>query len=164
MLSTPIELATVSYWAYIGTVMLIFMTYTDIKKNRTIDDRKNWVMTGLSISIISYANNPFTYTISVFIILIILRQLFLKFKVIGEGDINALSWIMLGYGLINIFKLFFFALFFALITTIYTGLKYSYIYFLNRTSQTKTTLNVNTPFMPVIFATFVFCNWFFWLY
>lgn len=141
------------YWAWMGTLYLIFLTYKDFKDKRVIDDRHNYLMLGASISLLSHLRRSFWYMLAIVLVTVILSIYLRKFKVIGEADITALSWIFLGYGIINIFKLAWFGFYFIIITVFYNFLKFKVF----KTKQ-------NTPFFPVILISFWLNSFLFGLY
>lgn len=134
----------VSFWAFIGTMYLIYMTWQDHKNNMLIDDRKNYFMMGVTIALISHISRSVWY-ILVLIILVIVAAVFLKrIKQIGEADINALTWIMYGLAIINVFTLLYFFFIFGLLALIY-GLSKKYIF----------KKKEPTPFFWVIMLSFI---------
>ena len=137
-----------SYWAFIGTIVLIILMWQDHKNNMTIDDKRNIFMVGLTVSIVSH-NRP---SIWYFLILIMLIHFLLKTlekrNVFASGDTSALRWIMLGFGLIDIYKLIAFMLFFTISTLLFFGLKK----LIEKTF--KLNKNIHLPFFGVILITF----------
>lgn len=113
----------ISYWAYIGTFYLLLLTYQDYKNNRMVDDRRNWFMLGISVSLISHTYTTFWYKLALSIILIVLYIFMRKIKALGEADTNTYSWIFLGFGLINPYYLMLFTGIFIVLTLLYTILK-----------------------------------------
>jgi hypothetical protein len=142
-----------AFWSWMGTLYLIFLTYKDYKNKRIIDDRHNYLMLGASIALLSHISRNLLYMLLIMVVIIGLRWYLNKFKVIGEADINALSWIFLGFGIINIFKLAWFGIFFIIITAFYTGLKF-YVF----------KYKEDTPFFQVILISFWFNCLIFGLY
>lgn len=142
-----------TFWAWMGTLYLIFLTYKDYKDKRRIDDRHNYLMLGASISLLSHLPRGLFYMLLIVAVSLGLRWYLKKFKVIGEADINSLTWIFLGLGIINIFKLAWFGIFFIIITAIYTGLKFGLFRY-----------KAETPFFPVILVSFWFNAWLLGLY
>jgi len=111
------------YWAWFGTIYLIWLTVQDFRNKMTVDDRKNYFMLGITISLLTHITRGFFYLIACFVITFILIIILKKFKALGEADINSLSWIFLGFAFINPYKLAWFAMFFIVITAIYMALK-----------------------------------------
>lgn len=136
-----------------GTLYLIFLTYKDFRNKRIIDDRHNYLMMGATISLLSHIPRNLLFMLLLMAVIIGLRLYLTKFKVIGEADINALTWIFLGYGIINIFKLAWFGVFFIIIVSAYSFLKFAVFKY-----------KQETPFFPVILITFWFNCIFFGLY
>jgi len=112
----------ISYWAWFGTLYLIWLTYQDYK-SMEIDDRKNYFMMGITISLLTHLDRGLVYILAVFLIVFVMGIAFKRFKVLGEGDINSISWIFLGFGFLNPYQLAWFSLFFIVVTVIYFSLK-----------------------------------------
>lgn len=153
MLNTIIKFPAIKYWVWIATVYLIFMTYKDYKNKGFIDDRHNFVMIGVSISLLSHISKPFFEMLGLILTILIMRFILNKYKLVGEGDINALAWIFLGYGILNYGFLVWFYIYFVLITILYTTLK---------TKLFK--IKHNTPFFLVILLSFWTNNFILGLY
>lgn len=102
---------------------LLFLTVQDFRNNMMVDDRKNWFMMGLSISLYSHVINSVWYILSLLIMVLALNYLFKKYNVMGEADINSVTWMFLGFGIIGVFDLTTFAIIFCVILLFYTVLK-----------------------------------------
>lgn len=135
------------YWALFGTLYLIFLTYKDYTNNMNVDDRYNYLMFGLSISLYSHFKNRFIYILAIIIILSILYIYIKKFKLIGEADINTISWIFLGYAIISPYKLLGWFFFFTICALFYTIMK-KYVFKIDRA----------TPFYGVLLICFATSN------
>lgn len=90
-----------SYWWFLGTIYLLWMTWQDYRNNRKVDDRRNWFMMGLSISIISHVLTGFLYKMVLVLGILIVMAYMKKLKTLGEADINTTAWIMMGLGLMH---------------------------------------------------------------
>ena len=89
--------ASTGYWASIGTLMLIYLTYQDFKHNRKIDDRKNYLMFGVTLSLFSHIDITLWYLGATILSVIIMSALVSKFaKGLGAGDVSAIGWIYYG--------------------------------------------------------------------
>lgn len=132
-----------SYWAWIGTIMLIRLTYEDYKYNRNIDDRKNYLMMGVTISLISHLPASFFFMITLIMVISLLNVFLKKFKILGGADISTLSWIFYGLGIISIYNLMWFVIFFTIVTALYTLFKLKVFKY-----------KKPTPFYPVILISF----------
>jgi len=123
----------VGFWAFIGTFYLVFMTWQDMKKNKDhsknmmIDDRKNFFMMGVTLSLISHIDRSIWYILLLVLLVIILGMFLKKINSIGEADINALIWIMYGLSIINVFVLLYFFMIFGFLGLIY-ALSKKYIF------------------------------------
>lgn len=138
----------VSYWAFIGTIILIILTWQDYRKNNIIDDRKNYLMMGVTISLISHISRPIWYLFFLLVLVIVFNTLLKKNKTLASGDISALSWIVYGFGIIYILNLAWFLVVFGLATLIYQSAK---IYIFKYKKP--------TPYYGVILICFVFTSW-----
>ena len=136
--------AGIKYWAYFATLYLFLLTYQDYKNNMMVDDRRNYLMMGITISLITHVPRPLWYIVFLALVLLLLGFFMRKTEAIGEADIKTLSWIFFGFGLINVFFLSTFAAIFVIMTFIYFSLKK----YLLRTTQ-------KTPFYIVIMLSFI---------
>lgn len=133
-----------AYWAIIGSIYLIVLTVQDYKHFMNIDDRFNFFMTGLSISLISHVQRSFWYMLGLIAAILIINFLMKKFKIWGEGDINTISWIFLGFGIVH----FTYVAYFFIIFSVVAGLYYLLKYLLFRYKKP-------TQFYPVILISFI---------
>lgn len=90
----------ISFWAWMGTTYLLYLTYSDAKK-MLIDERKNYFMMGATASIAAILHPQlwfvmFLIVFCYFIIPFVLK----KFKLIGPGDVSAFVWLFFGFGII----------------------------------------------------------------
>ncbi len=141
-------LIDISYWAWVGTIYLIILTFKDYRNNMMVDDRYNYLMFGLTFSLIFILNRGFLMIIFTLIIILILSYLFKRFKVVGEADINSLTWILYGFAIMNIFKLFWFAVIFISITILHHILKTKFF-----------KIKGKTPFYGVLLISFIVSCW-----
>lgn len=153
MINTVIDFRGVNYWAWIATFYLVILTVQDIRNKRQINDRHNYVMLGITISLISHFAINLPYLLALVATVIALRIYLTKYKLIGEGDINALNWVFLGFGYINYTYLLSYVLIFILATIVYTSIKL----FIFKYKKP-------TPFFTVILASFWFTSFIFGLY
>ena len=148
-----------SYWAFFGTFALVLLTYQDYKNRMLVDDRRNAFMLGITLSLLTHIPTSIWYI--VFLIIITTSYVWIGSKFIhgiGEADFNSLGWIMIGLGIISVFKLFWFMIFFSIITLLYMGVKYIYC------KYSKADFDDPIPFYPVILISFIFNCWLFGLY
>lgn len=89
------------YFFYIGTIYLCWLTWQDFTNNMKVDDRRNWFMLGISISVFTHVETTLLYKLGLSFSIIILNIILRKTKAVGEADINSLSWIFLGLGLMH---------------------------------------------------------------
>jgi hypothetical protein len=106
-------------------------------------------MLGITISLFSHF--PVTWYVSLALIGFVTLLSFLgrRIRAFGEADLNSLSWIFLGLGIISLVKLAIFLIIFFVITCFYLILKV-YV-FKNKKS---------IPFYPIILVVYVFGLWF----
>lgn len=108
------------YWAWIGTIYLIIMTWQDHRKARmVVDDRLNYFMMGSTFSLLSHVNRPLWYFLSLFVIVLVLSYFINKYKILGDGDAHAIGWIFYGCGILGINYFMSFAVIFVLCTLVY---------------------------------------------
>lgn len=107
------------YWAFIGTIYLIILTWQDYKHNMLVDDRKNFFMLGASVILLEFFWHRWTYRLAIFGLVILFNYLFNKYNILGTGDVHSIIWIFLGMGLISIYALAVFVGVFIVINVIY---------------------------------------------
>ncbi len=109
-------ISSTGYWLFFGTVALIFLTYQDFKNNMIVDDRRNYFMMGVTISLCSHFSFNIVYLLSLIICAMLVNLLMSKTGVLGGADVNSLTWIYLGFGFINFaYLLWFFVIFFCIL-------------------------------------------------
>ena len=112
-----------SYWSFLGTFYLLFLTYQDYMNNRKVDDRKNYFMLGLSISVLSHVYTSLWYKLGLTVSIILLNIILRKYKPVGQADINTISWVFLGLGLMHYTYVIMFTLIFLTLSTLFYVLK-----------------------------------------
>lgn len=112
-----------NYWVLFGLFYLLLLTWQDLTNNRLVDDRRNWFMMGVSVSLISHYTNSLLYFILLIIIIISLVWFFKRFKTIGEADINSIAWIFLGFGIMGLLYLAVFSSIFLVLSVLYGFIK-----------------------------------------
>jgi hypothetical protein len=142
-----------SYWAWIGSIALFFLSWQDFFNKMRVDDRRNWFMMGISISILSHVKQAWYYILLVILLALILNILINYFKLLGGGDANAIFWIYTGFGFIALQSLVSYLFIFI---TVYAGHMLGKIFFM-RIKKVKTW---NTPFFIIIFLSFVLNNYY----
>lgn len=137
-----------SYWVWIGTIYLIILTYKDIKHNCLVDERHNWFMSGLTFSMFFLFKNSFWYILSIIVFIILFNILLSRTKVLGEADHQTLTWIIVGFGLINLNSLINFLAVFGGVTITY--------FLAKKISSKILSFNVEeaTPFYPALLVSF----------
>jgi Na+/H+ antiporter NhaC len=114
---------SVAYWFWIGTIYLGILTYKDYKNNMNVDDRHNHFMLGISVSLISHIHHVIWYLLALSGLSMAIFYFINKTKALGEADAKTVSWIFLGFGIMNISYLIWWAGLFAIITFMYWFLK-----------------------------------------
>lgn len=131
-------------WALLGLFDLILLTYQDFKNKMWVDDRLNYFMTGLSISLLETYPNSFLKIVILTVVTVALNIFIKKLKLLGEADANTISWLFWGLGFINIIALAYFMLWVAAFTVVQYIIKRLII-----------KANVRVPYYPVILVSFV---------
>lgn len=137
-------------WAGIGTFYLLLLSIQDFRNNMMIDDRKNYLMMGLSLGLIYFFPQPIYYILALLVIVFLLTWFLKKLQVFGVGDLHSLAWVFYGFGIVNIVALIYFCVFLVILTLFYELLKN---YLFKHPGR--------WPFMYVILIDFVMvCLWF----
>jgi len=136
--------SVVGYWGWLGLMYLTVLTYSDYKNNMRIDDRKNWFMMGVTMSLLSHLYRGILYVLVAIVIVFLLRYLFIRYNTLGEGDINSIMWCFLGFAFIGIPNLLLFGICLILFSAMYWLLKVAIF-----------KIKAVTPFYPVILASFL---------
>lgn len=137
-----------SYWVVMGIIYLLILTYQDYKNKMVVDDRKNYLMLGATIALISHFKVGLIYMLILLSIIIFIGWLFNKYKTLGKADINSLRWLFLGFGIISIYYLLAFLVIFTLLYILYWGLKKIIFRLTNH-------LNISTQFYGVILFSYI---------
>jgi len=138
-------LANGTYWAGLGTIYLLMLTWQDIRNNMQVDDRKNSFMLGLTISLYSHFYYGIVYSLSLLAITIIVCFLFAKKGVIGGADISTIRWVLLGFGMMSPYLAAFWLAIFAVVSTIWLILR----------RIMKIPTGKPMPFYPVLLCSFI---------
>lgn len=91
----------VSLWFIVGIFGLVVMTYQDYFNNMNIDDRRNFFLMGLTLSLATLGNYHLWYLVIVMAIGAVLSWLISKIKAFGEADVSSFIWIVYGFLLIE---------------------------------------------------------------
>lgn len=134
----------ISYWAIIATIYLIILTYQDYKKKMLVDDRFNYLMMGVTFSLLSHVKRPLWFIFFCLIVIIGMTILFTKVKSVGAADTKTLSWLFYGFCIINISALGFYTIIFLASVVLYNAVKL-YVFKYKKP----------TPFYPVILIPFI---------
>lgn len=94
-------------WCYLGTIYLLILTYQDFTRNMKINDRHNYFMAGYTVSLFSLFSKNISNTTLLILFVIGINIFMTKFfkSMIGKGDINAFSWIFLGWSIIGVHEI-----------------------------------------------------------
>jgi hypothetical protein len=142
----------ISYWCFIGTIYLIILCYKDYKGSIK-DNRQNWFMMGLSISLYSHIRPPIWYIIFMIFFLMLFYNLMIKFNIVRKDEVLTISWLFLGYSIIYFGVLFWYSVAFIILSILYILFK-KYIFKYKK----------ETAFYAVFLLSFIFTNWLFDLY
>lgn len=145
------------FWAVLSTIKLMVSTYQDHKK-MMVDDRHNYFMVGATIMLLSYVQRGLMYMLPMIILIPCLIWFMKKSKALGEADLTTISWLMLGYGIISIYKLIWFLIFFVVIVAFYAFLKFGVMkWFIKHILKQERKIPA-TPFYGVLLTVAVFTN------
>lgn len=136
-----------TYWAWFGSIYLFILTIKDYKNNMMVDDRHNWFMMGITISLYSHFDYGFWWIVFLLALTFALRYFLGKFKVLGIADLNSIMWMFLGFSILNIYYTLWFSIIFLILVVSYWSLK-KYIFKITKP----------TPFyMPLLVSFFLSC-------
>jgi len=88
-----------------------------------IDDRRNATMFGVTLCLLTITSTTLLYKIAVSLTITALYVALKKYNAFGEADLNGLTWILYGYGLLGVSNLIVFFVIFAMTTLFFTLLK-----------------------------------------
>ncbi len=92
----------ITIYYFLSILMLIYNTFRDIR-TREIDERYNYFMFGATMMLLGYFKiNIILVFILIFLTIIVIL---LTKKFMATGDLQALVWILLGFGAIEHFKI-----------------------------------------------------------
>lgn len=133
----------ISYWFFPALLYLVWLTWQDCRNNMLVDDRKNWFVMGLSVSLINFTSlSPF----SVFFLIVCMVGLMVFFswsKMFGQGDITAFGWMFLSFGFLDLFTLGLFMVLLLLFSSVFFVCK-KFVF-----------LREKLPFFPVLLIVFL---------
>lgn len=92
----------VGLWAFFGTLTLLILTYQDVARRRIIDDRKNQIMLGASVMLLSVSLYPFWYFIIIILSILFIVFVMKRYNMFGGGDLSCFTWSFLGFAYLNI--------------------------------------------------------------
>lgn len=108
----------------IGTFSLFWQTFADIKdkdlKDPYVFSKRSWLMMGVLLSLVLFTNFNFLIYLAALIGASLVFSLPSFRKNIGEGDIEALRWIVVGFIISDVFLLALFCFALALFTVVIT--------------------------------------------
>lgn len=92
-------------WAFLGMVTLTLMLYKDIKTLR-VDSRRNYFMIGATIALLATNNMFILYFITFLVVLLLgffIHRLEARHgtRILGDGDREALLWLVPGFFLLG---------------------------------------------------------------
>jgi hypothetical protein len=101
-----------TYWFFMGTLYLCFMTYQDVFHKMLVDERHNYLMLGATIPLLFILQKP-VWLIFAALGIAIAVMLLAKFsKAFGEADQTSIMWVftgftVIGWNYLNIFVMIF---------------------------------------------------------
>lgn len=131
------------YFVWVGLLYLGLMTFQDLRHKMNVDDRRNWFMSGVAISLLSHISMDWWALLGLVIFNIVFRLILKKFKVFGDADLNSLLWINSGFGILSFGWLAVWLIVFLCFSLIY----YAY--------RLMSRIVEPTPFYPVLFLSFL---------
>lgn len=141
----------VSYWAWLGTLALIFLTFQDFKNGMLVDDRRNYFMMGATVALLSHNHHNLWYVINAIGLGIGINILINKLNLLGGSDANTLTWLWIGYAFIDYRNLIIFF-------TVFVGFYAFYMLVKIIIMRINKVKKWNTPFYIVILASFIITN------
>ncbi|MFW6121186.1 MAG: hypothetical protein ACOC80_09860 [Petrotogales bacterium] len=111
------------FFFFVGSIDLLIMTIQDLRE-RSIDDRYNWIMLGMVIAIF-FVSGRSLYYMGAILLLALLFPLATR-KFFAKGDISVLNWILIGMGLLGPTFLYLFFIFFMFTLCTHTFLRVLY--------------------------------------
>lgn len=139
-----------AYWAWIGTIYLIILTYQDYKRKMLVDDRLNYFVMGSTFALLSHVRRPIWYVLALVVFVLICGYGLTKLKALGSADIKTLGWIVYGFAIVSLYQIVTFMVLFAACTAVYAVAKFWVFRY-----------KEPTPFYPVILIPF-FINCLIW--
>ncbi len=91
----------VSYWAWFGLLYLCILTFQDFRNNRWVDDRHNYFMGGVTLSLVSHVDIDWTFLLIVIASIFAVSIYAHKTKFMGEGDLHAIMWVFTGFAILG---------------------------------------------------------------
>lgn len=128
-----------SFFIYIGSFDLMILVIQDLRTMK-IDERWNWVMGGVVTAMVLLAQRPILYLVAILLMSIVFPMATKKF--FAKGDIQVLSWQIMGLGILGPTWLGIFWLMLPVYLLTNTVFKWMY------------KIKENTPGLPVLAATF----------
>ena len=112
-----------TYWVFLALIYLLYLTIEDYRKKGVVDDRKNWLMLGVTISLFSHFPMKWYMSLSLILFVIVMGLIGRKIKAFGEADLNTFTWLFLGLGIISFSKLIAFLIILSVITIMFILMK-----------------------------------------
>jgi hypothetical protein len=142
-----------SMWAGMGVLSYILMSIQDIRTLH-VDDRKNSFMLGATLMLFAVYPKAWWVALALIGVSIGLTIFLNRFKVMGPGDISALRWNILAFGILGTNILITYCVVFVSVTLLYYGLK----------KLVRIPINTKTAFIPVMGIIFTVVVFYFGLY
>lgn len=93
-------MSVLSIFVFLGALHLVWMTIEDYKHSMKIDSRHNYFMYGTVIALFLVQLPPFLIIIGLSLLAAFYR--FLLRKYMGGGDVDAITWCVIGFGMFHL--------------------------------------------------------------
>lgn len=106
-------------WTWLGIIYLVYLTFQDFYKKMKVDSRYNFLMIGLSLGLLMVYSRPLWMILVVIGLVMGLAFFLRKIKSLGSADVKSISWIILGWSIIDYWRLLIFLGAFAVFTGVF---------------------------------------------
>jgi hypothetical protein len=144
------------YWLFFGVIKLLILTFQDLFRKRMVDDRLNYFMMGVTVSLYSHYTVRWWFLFVLVAVSIGLSLALHRFKAMGEADLKTILWMFIGFGIINLYLIAWFAIVFIIIYLLYFSI-FRLMALVFKEWQSKKKI----PGYPIFLISFVFTYWVF---
>jgi len=93
------------YWVISAIIVLAVLSYQDWKNNCLVDSRFNYLMIGMTLSLVAVMQRDLFYCLELGVAVFLMVLMLWDSKLFGAGDLEAFAWIYTGWGLIGFMNL-----------------------------------------------------------